>query len=475
MRYQDNKGESFEIKAGVADDIQRLMEMYTTFELRGHYQGIPPINLSTSLSWITHLLRQRRPILSIFLHAADLHLDSPLRGLQTYDGAPDIEDIRSATRQALIRMVDYTIEEQIPLVLIAGDLYDGDWPDFGTGLFFAQQMNRLSQNGIRVAIVSGNHDAENKMTKSLPMPANVTFFSAKKPETVLYEDLKIAVHGQGYDLPETTRNLAVNYPDPVAGMFNIGLLHCLIAGSAGHKNYAPCTLDDLAAKGYDYWALGHVHEYKVLRENPLIVYPGCTQGRHVKETGRKGCVVVDAADGDVSHTFVPLGSVQWGHLAVDVSTCETPRQAAESAVEALTSEMADSDSPLCCVRMVFQGRTLLHNHLVLHNAQVTATLQALVAEAFGQRVWLEKVLVQTGPKLDMDAVAQSDTPLGELLRFLQDLETTEVIELDFTPLRSKLAGTHIDVPPEDDPELLKGAKAILSSLLNDMQALEGPR
>lgn len=411
----------------------------------------------------------------IFLHAADLHLDSPLRGLQAYDGAPDMEDIRSATRQALIHMVDYVIEAQIPLVLIAGDLYDGDWPDFGTGLFFAQQMNRLNQNGIRVVIVSGNHDAENKMTKSLPMPANVTFFSAKKPETVRYEDLKIAVHGQGYDLPETTQNLAVGYPEPVPGMFNIGLLHCLIAGSAGHKNYAPCTLDDLAAKGYDYWALGHVHDYKVLRENPFIVYPGCTQGRHIKETGPKGCVVVDVEDGLLSHAFIPLGSIQWMHLDVDVSTCETLAQAAEAAVETLASAVAGSDSTICCVRTVLRGRTFLHHRLALQAAQLTATLQAMATEAFGQRVWLEKVLVQTGPKLDMDAVAQSDTPLGELLRYLQGLEGSDAVELDFTPLRSKLAGTHIQVPSEDDPELLKGAKAILSSLLNDMQAVEGPR
>ena len=207
-----------------------------------------------------------------FLHAADLHLDSPLKRLEAYEGAPDIEEIRGATRQALINLVDYTITEQVPLVLIAGDLYDGDWPDFGTGLFFSQQMQRLFQTEVQVAIVCGNHDAQNKMTKTLVMPDNVKILSARKPETIIYEDIHIAVHGQSYATAATTQNLAAAYPQPLHGMVNVGLLHCLIAGTTGHQPYAPCSLDDLAAKGYEYWALGHVHEYTVLRESPMIVY-----------------------------------------------------------------------------------------------------------------------------------------------------------------------------------------------------------
>ena len=151
--------------------------------------------------------------MTAFIHASDLHLDSPLKGLEVYEGAPDIEEIRNATRQALVNLVDFALNEEVPLVLFAGDLYDGDWPDFSTGLFFAQQMHRLSQAGIRVAIVWGNHDAQNKMTKSLVMPENVKIFSARKPETLVYEDINVAVHGQSYAAAETIRNLAIDYPE----------------------------------------------------------------------------------------------------------------------------------------------------------------------------------------------------------------------------------------------------------------------
>ena len=113
-----------------------------------------------------------------FIHAADLHIDSPLRGLDNYEGAP-VEEIRAATRRALENLVNLAIEEKVAFVLLAGDIYDGDWPDFNTGLFFIKQMAILQSEGIKVFMVAGNHDAENKMTKKLPMPDNVHMFSAK--------------------------------------------------------------------------------------------------------------------------------------------------------------------------------------------------------------------------------------------------------------------------------------------------------
>jgi len=241
-----------------------------------------------------------------FLHAADIHLDSPLRGLLPYEGAPPIEEIRGATRQALDNLVNFALEEKVHFVLIAGDLYDGDWQDFNTGLYFANQMRNLGEAGIRVAVIRGNHDAANSMTKTLVMPENVKIFSARKPETWQLEDLGVAIYGQSYANQDVYENLAIAYPDPMPDMFNIGILHCLISGTEGHLPYAPCTLDDLAAKGYDYWALGHVHKYGVLREQPHIVYAGCTQGRHIREPGNKGCVLVEVEESEIRTEFVPL-------------------------------------------------------------------------------------------------------------------------------------------------------------------------
>src|SRR3954463_10322458 len=118
-----------------------------------------------------------------FIHAADLHIDSPLRGLSRYDGAP-VDRLRNATRRALVQLVDMAVAEQVNFVLLAGDLYDCDWSDFHTGLFFREQMVRLARSGIRVFIVQGNHDAQGVISRQLPLPENVTMFSSKKSETV---------------------------------------------------------------------------------------------------------------------------------------------------------------------------------------------------------------------------------------------------------------------------------------------------
>lgn len=402
-----------------------------------------------------------------FIHASDLHLDSPLRGLETYEGAPDIEEIRNATRQALINLVDFVLSEQVPLLVIAGDLYDGDWPDFSTGLFFAQQMQRLSGAGTRVAIVWGNHDAQNKMTKTLVMPEHVRIFSARKPETFVFDDLNIAVHGQSYAAAETIQNLAIDYPEPNAGMLNIGLLHCLLSGSVGHQAYAPCTLDDLAAKGYDYWALGHVHDYKVLREKPLIVYSGCCQGRHIKETGPKGCVLVEANNGVLSHEFIRLDNVQWMTVTADISDAGTISHVAEIFAKALETKLAGTDGRLCCIRVILKGRTPIHGRLLVHPDELIANIRAVAADVSKQRAWIEKVHIETRSQLDLEALAQSDTPQGELLRYLQELTSPAELDLDHTALKSKLAGSGIDFPMENETELLIGAKDILISMLMD--------
>lgn len=408
-----------------------------------------------------------------FIHASDLHLDSALKGLEPYEGAPDIEEIRGATRQALTNLVALARETQVPLVLIAGDVYDGDWPDFSTGLFFCRQMQMLAQEGIHVAFVRGNHDAQNKMTRTLVMPDNVKVFSSRSAETFIYKDINIAVHGQSYADAETTGNLAVGYPDPVSGYLNIGLLHCLIAGTSGHQPYAPCTIDDLAAKGYDYWALGHVHNYTVLRRQPLIVYPGCSQGRHAKETGVKGCVLVEAENDRLSHEFIRLGTVQWLRLTVDISTAETMAQAVDSFGQTLESTLAVSEGELWCLRAVLQGRTPAHGHLVLHTEELTANIRAMAADVSAQRVWVEKVSLETESPVDLRTLAQSDSPQGELLRYMQQLQSPADLALDLTALKSKLAGSGIALPAQDDPQLLKGARDILISMLTDSGKTKG--
>ena len=233
-----------------------------------------------------------------FIHAADLHLDSPLTGLERYEGVP-IDAVRGATRRALENLVGLALDNDVAFVLIAGDVYDGDWPDYNTGLFFAQQMGRLREAGVWVVIASGNHDAQSQISKTLRLPDNVIVLSAARPQSVEFEEHGVVIHGQSFTTRSVTEDLSLKYPEARAGLLNVGLLHTSLNGRPGHEPYAPCTLDGLLAKGYDYWALGHVHSREVAHEDPWVVFPGNTQGRHARETGAKGCSLVTVADGAV--------------------------------------------------------------------------------------------------------------------------------------------------------------------------------
>jgi DNA repair protein SbcD/Mre11 len=234
-----------------------------------------------------------------FIHAADLHLDSPLVGLakKSEDCAARLDD---ASRRAFDNLVALAIEEDCRLIVIAGDIFDGQWRDYRTGLFFLDRMKRLRQAGIRVIIIAGNHDAENRFANRLEYSDNVKLLSARLPESFLIEELGVAVHGRSFPQRDVVDNIAIEYPSPVSGRFNIGLLHTACGGIEGHRRYAPCAVAQLVNHGYQYWALGHIHKRQELAKAPYIVYPGNLQGRSVTETGPKGATLVEVIDGDVA-------------------------------------------------------------------------------------------------------------------------------------------------------------------------------
>jgi DNA repair exonuclease SbcCD nuclease subunit len=333
-----------------------------------------------------------------FLHAADLHLDSPLRGLEADPSAP-AELIRGATRRALGRLVDLAIEERVDFVLIAGDVYDGDWPDFGTGLFFAAQMRRLTQASIPVFAIRGNHDAANRMTRSLRMP-HVAIFEHGRAHTHHLEAIGVAIHGQSFADQAVTEDLSRAYPRPIDGLFNIGLLHTSAEGYAAHAHYAPCDLPRLKGHGYDYWALGHVHERQHLSEDPWIVFPGNLQGRHILETGPKGATLVTVADqrvASVEHRVLDV--LRWTHIEVDLDGAADEAEAMIRIQSGLETALRDADPCPLATRITLSGTTAAHGSLASDGLRekILNEAQSLPGE---QRLWLEAVKLLTHPLRD---------------------------------------------------------------------------
>jgi DNA repair exonuclease SbcCD nuclease subunit len=349
-----------------------------------------------------------------FLHTADIHIDGPLHRLEIYEGAP-VNDIRQASRRALENLIDLALSESVDFVLIAGDLFDGDWKDYHTGLYFVSQVRRLGEAGIHVFIVAGNHDAAGRMTRHLPYPDNVHVFSSHKPETITMDTQKAAIHGRSFPVSAVSDNLVVSYPEPVGGYFNIGLLHTSLTGRPGHENYAPCTLSDLAARGYEYWALGHVHRFEIAGHEPMVVFPGCIQGRHIRETGPKGCVLVTVREGLPPETvFHPLDVIRWESIDVDLTGTAGPEEALDILKDRLEALVVENDPVPLIVRATFTGKTAIHARMAGDPEYWRQAVRASALSAFGERVWMEKIRIETQPVQPPGPKSADPGPLREL-------------------------------------------------------------
>jgi len=333
-----------------------------------------------------------------FVHTGDIHLDSPLKGLVGQDGAA-AERIRTATRAAFANLVDYAIEEEADFFIIAGDLYDGDWRDYQTGLFFVGQMGRLARAAIPVFLLYGNHDAESQITKRLTLPENVHVFSSRKPQTFELEEHRVALHGQSFRQRDVTENLARAYPAPLHGSFNIGVLHTGLSGIDGHANYAPCSLDDLVSKGYAYWALAHVHQGSILHRDPHVVFCGNPQGRHIRESGPKSARLVTVEEGQVADiAAIEADVVRWAHVKVPMDGIIHAVDVVNKISRAIENAVANaSGGRLLACRIELTGRTELHDYILSSGDQLNAEARAAALALGDEAAWIERLVIRTEP------------------------------------------------------------------------------
>lgn len=355
----------------------------------------------------------------IFIHAADLHLGSPLGGLDKHDQLP-VQQIRQAPMRAFERLADLCIKEEAELLLIAGDLFDGN-ADLATMREAVQILERIARSGTRVATIRGNHDAESKMERRMPQIDNVFQLPTSAPGTVAFDDIGIVVHGQGFDTPRVESNIVTGYPAPVAGMMNVGLLHTSLSGAPGHDPYAPCSVSDLDAKGYQYWALGHVHKRQVISSQPWIIYPGNTQGRDVGETGPRGATVVEYQDGHVvgEPKHVDLDEVRWSLLRVEIDPDETAEDLIGRICALLSSEVQSNLDVVHLARLVVSGRGEAHQELMANPGAWIDRLHAEALEVSADRLYIEQVKLRTSPRLDPpDVLMNREDFVGDVARLL---------------------------------------------------------
>ena len=398
-----------------------------------------------------------------FIHAADLHLGSPFVGLAMHD-----EEIAKrfshASREAFSDLVTRAVDLKVAFLVIAGDIYDGDWKDTSIGLFFNRELARLERAGIPVYLAKGNHDAESVITKAVSLPPSVQVFPSTKAKTFEIEQIKVALHGRSFPNRSVTENLSLSYPPPMPGWFNIGVLHTSCDGRQNHDNYAPCAVTDLASRNYQYWGLGHIHEYEEVCRSPWIIFPGNLQGRSIKECGPKGAVLIDVIDGEV--TLVQrliLDKARWETASVDITGIENDRDALRRIEEAARPLVDQAEGRLLALRISLHGASSLHCRLKAcmdsFSDEVQATLHRLHED-----VWLQRLVLETTePTRDADGAVG----LLDLTAMLDGTETDSVLRAaaaeELSLIKRKLPGGVGDSASNTDEldSLLAEARAVV--------------
>jgi DNA repair protein SbcD/Mre11 len=369
-----------------------------------------------------------------FVHAADLHLDTPFEGVRA--DAPDVaEALADASLAALDALVDLALERQAAFVVIAGDVYDGPERGVRAQLRFRRGLGTLAEAGIPVLVAHGNHDpVETGWSAIREWPPGVVVFpSGEVLETEIRRDGAVLARVQGISYPrrEVPESLVPRFAKPAGGGLSVGVLHCNVGSSPGHAEYSPCTLADLGEVGLGYWALGHVHRHAVLAGGAgeqWVVYPGNTQGRsvHPVERGAKGAVVVDVAGGSVTAaTHVPCDSVRFEQVNVSIAEVRDVAEVCELLAATGESRLAEAEGRSLVLRAVLTGRGRAHSALTRPGA-TEAVLRELRSEADSGTpfLWWTSVLDATNPTLERasirgrgdfcaDVVALSDRLAGD--------------------------------------------------------------
>ena len=413
-----------------------------------------------------------------FIHTADIHLDSPLKSLALRNREL-AELIGGATRAAFSEIVNLACEEAVDAVLIAGDLYDGSQTSMKTAIHLASELQRLDAAGIRTFLIRGNHDAASRITNELTLPQSVTTFTARAETVTLSPDapFEVAIHGVSFRQPHAPDSLLDKFKAPVAGAVNIAMLHTSLGGAPGHDPYAPCQPSQLEAMGFDYWALGHIHQRSVQGTSVKIVMPGIPQGRDIGEAGPKSVSLVTVADDrSIAIEERSVALARFERVAVDLTDVEDWAQLVTRLEARLRAARASAECRHLVARLELGGRTPLAWRL-RRDAEILTGEAEAIARAIGD-TWIDKITNASQPAAENSDKPAGDGPplheLGAMIEgdILQSPGYRQALETLAGDITSQLPGEIRDMLGEDaesrarvlDDLAREGAQEVLARL-----------
>jgi exonuclease SbcD len=358
-----------------------------------------------------------------FIHAADLHLDTPFSGLAKVD--PSVRDaLVEASLEAFDNLIRVAVDRRVQFVILAGDVYDGAERGVRAQLRFRQGVQRLSDAGIFTFIAAGNHDPVGEGWQAIgSWPDRVFTFPSGGVQSIEVPDQRGAViatvHGISYETKACTENLALRFRPPTTPGLHVGVLHANVGSNADHAPYSPCSVADLVAGGMHYWALGHVHLRSELSRQPFVEYPGNLQGRSLKpaELGAKGALLVSFEGTHVLQPeFVELDCARFERVSIDIAAAADIHELSELLSAAVNERAMSAGGRTLIVRCEAEGRGSTHG--VLRSRDRLTELLASLRDEFPfatRRVWIDSIVDHTRPDIDVDALRQRQDFVGSVV------------------------------------------------------------
>ena len=408
-----------------------------------------------------------------FIHSADIHLDTPFKGLASVD--PELAgELKNATFKSFEKIIRLCIEHRVDFLLVAGDIFDSKFKSLSAQMKFLDGLNTLSSHGIRAYFICGNHDPLDSWMETLKLPENVVRFGSSKVEEAIFDkngEALAGIYGISYRTNREKRDLASKFPVPKKLPFSIALMHGTVGNPGPHQNYAPFKIEDIAQKGYDYWALGHIHKKEILRKkDPAVVYPGNPQGRDFGETGPRGCFLVEIEENNAPEIrFVETQQSRFENIKIEINNISTINELKEKFESSIKDFTENEFTGTLILRFELEGRTSLHEELRKNSDELKNWINDKYREST-PRVITDKIKINSRPEIDIDKIRKQNDFTAEVLEETENIngidELIEKIESE-AKLQSKFK-VFGDLTPEDEMEIRERIKwLLLENLVNE--------
>lgn len=396
-----------------------------------------------------------------FIHAADLHLDSPFSGLKHLPKEL-FKRVQESTFNAFDRLISHALENKIDFLLISGDLFDGEDRSLKAQIKLQKQMVRLQDAGIEVFFLHGNHDHLSGSWTSIDMPNNVHIFSeqVEKKHFQTINGTNVYLYGFSYGKRHVYEKKIKDYQKEEGADFHIGMLHgYCTGGQTVHQPYAPFSVQDLLDKKMDYWALGHIHQRQMLHEEPYIIYPGNIQGRNKKETGTKGCTFVSMNEFETNVQFLETADIIWEELFYSAKEIEDFNQLYTTCREKIEEVRKKNQGTFLSLQI--QDTQGLSNDVLkkVENGELLEILQD-DEEMMDNFVWVHEISIH-----ENDITYENDFLTQEISTALMELKEEQALVDAISPLYSHVYGNRFldSISNEDKMDLLIEAEKMVYS------------